>query len=72
MKKLCRLNKDAVEFFENIAENDFEQLFYTMNPFGYRPDTIEELMAEGSENAFLFGTAVTYFDWALSKLITMK
>ncbi len=72
LKKLRTLNKDTIEFFENIAENDFEQLLYSMNPFGYRPDTIEELMAEGSENAFLFGAAVTYFDWALSKLKTMK
>ena len=72
LKKLRDLNEGTLEFFEEADENDFESIMYNINPIGYRPDTIEELIEDGSENFFLFDSASSYFEWGLSKLRTMK
>ncbi|MDE6780097.1 MAG: hypothetical protein K2J40_01375 [Ruminococcus sp.] len=74
LKKLCDLNEDTYKFFELITgkSKELKKVIENMNPYGYRPCTIEELIVETEENEFLFSNTTAYIIWAKQKLNAKK
>ena len=69
--KLCKVNKDARKFFRTVAIgkelSDMPDL-----SFGYRMNTIDELMIEFQENSFLILTSAGFFQWAAENIKTSR
>ena len=61
-----------MKFFRIYANGDKDECIDNINPFGYRPFSIEEFVAELSENNFMFILMDSYFKWGLKKLRNMK
>ncbi len=72
LKRLSKVNKDTVTFFNCIFDGGFEDYLDNIPPYGYRVATIDELLVETDENAFLFHNVGGYYDWALRKLRTKQ
>lgn len=72
LKTLCESNNDTYKFFEYVTTGDMEKITANMNPYGYRPYTIEEFIIESEENHFLFIVSSAYFVWAQQKLKKIK
>lgn len=68
LKTLCKANEDTYQFFECVAAGDMKEISANMNPYGYRPNTIEEFVIESEESNFLFLASSSYFVWAEQKL----
>lgn len=69
LRRLNSINKDAVQFIKCLAGLDSDKIFDKQQElsFGYRPNTIEELMIELENNFYLFHNLDAYFDWAYRK-----
>lgn len=72
LKMLCEVNDDTYKFFKYVTTGDTEKIAVNMNPYGYRPYTIEEFIVESEENHFLFIGSSSYFVWAQQKLKEIK
>lgn len=72
LKELKRVNKDTLKFFQIYVSGDKDECIDNINPFGYRPFSIDEFVVELSENNFLFILMDSYFKWGLKKLRNMK
>lgn len=72
LKLLKNSNKDTMEFFRLIVNQDLYALNEDMFSMGYRPYTIDEFMIAFQENSYLYLTSPMYFKWALKKLKSMK
>lgn len=72
LRELNSVNKDTLKFFRIYANGDKYECINNINPFGYRPFSIEEFIAELSENNFMFILMDSYFKWGLKKLRNMK
>ena len=68
LKKLIAVNKDTYEFFNNFTNDTLKDYLSNMNPYGYKPFTIEEFIVECEENYFLFTSMPEYFLWAKKKI----
>lgn len=68
LKRLRVVNKDTVKFFNCIFNDKLEEYVDNIPTYGYRASTIDELLVETEENAFLFRSMSGYFDWAIRKL----
>ncbi len=68
LQKLLDVNKDTQEFFNNVGSDALNDCISNMNPYGYRPFTIEEFIIECEENNFLFISMPEYFVWAKKKI----
>lgn len=65
LKKLMEINPDTKRFVSAVADLDEETLQGALDPNGYRPRTIEELVSELADNEFLFGDIFPpFFCWA--------
>ena len=64
LDKLMRANKDFKLFIKELRDGKLSKYEKQMNGYGYRPDSIEELIVELSENAVLFDSALPFFAWA--------
>lgn len=72
LKELKNVNEDTNKFFYAIRNNRLIDCLDEFNPFGYRPFTIEEFIAEMNDYGFLFISSSAYFDWGYQKLKSIK
>ena len=70
IKRLSAINKDAKKFLRAAAEDRLEDYFDQLNPFGYQPFTMEELLEELMKSSYLFDSVPYFFTWASSRLRT--
>lgn len=68
LDKLAKVNKDTKKFLRAIRQGKLDQHIDQMEPFGYRPFTIDELITTVTENSFLYATAPEYMRWADKQL----
>ena len=64
LDRLVKLNKDARKFIRAVADDTLEDVAPEISPYGYRPDSMEELFIELHENQVLFLISPAYFRWA--------
>ena len=72
LKTLNQENKDTCKFFETLIKKGPEDLLDKINPYGYKPFTIQELAYEFGENTFLFGSSGAYINWGFNLLKALK
>ncbi len=72
LKKLIAVNKDTYEFFNSLTDGSLMESVSNMDPYGYRPFTIEEFIVECEENYFLFTSMPEYFVWAKKKVTSKR
>lgn len=70
IKRLSAVNKDAKKFLRAAAQDRLEDYFDQLNPFGYQPFTMEELLEELMRSSYLFDSVPYFFAWASSRLRT--
>ena len=70
IKRLSAANKDAKKFLRAAAQDRLEDYFDQLNPFGYQPFTMEELLEELMKSSYLFDSVPYFFTWASSRLRT--
>ena len=69
LRKLNSVNKDLKLFLKVlIGLGDYDELPDPEVDFGYRPNTVEELMMEVAANEFLFSNLTTYIEWAYQQV----
>lgn len=68
IKRLSAVNKDTKKILRAAAQDRLEDYFDQLNPFGYRPFTIEELLEELMKCWYLFDSVPYFFTWASSRL----
>ncbi len=64
LRRLAKANKDAKKFLRVMAKDGAEKLLDGINPYGYQPFTIEELIQEYCINHYLFDNVGFFFNWA--------
>lgn len=64
LRRLVKANKDTKKFLRMMASDGLDEYLGKMNPYGYQPFTIEELIYDHFENHFLFDSVDFFFDWA--------
>ena len=64
LRRLASVNKDTKKFLRIMINGDPDALIDHLDPYGYRPFTIEELTEELVGNAFLFASVPHFFAWA--------
>lgn len=64
LKRMASVNKDTKKFLRIMINGDPDALIDHLDPYGYRPFTIEELIEELVGNAFLFASVPHFFAWA--------
>ena len=70
VKRLAAVNKDTKKFFRAAAGNDLDQYLMDMDPYGYRPFTMDELLEELVASSYLFASVPCFFRWASGSLRT--
>lgn len=71
IKRLAKANKDAKKFLRAAARNQLDDYIDEMNPYGYQPFTMEELLDELMKSSYLFDSVPYFFAWA-SKVLATK
>ena len=66
--RLARANKDFKLFLKELRLGKLKKYEKEMSGYGYRPNTIEELIVELSDNAFLFDSSISYLIWVEDRL----
>ena len=69
LKQLASVNKDTKKFLRIMINGEPDALIDHLDPYGYRPFTIEELVEDLVGNAFLFSSVPHFFAWASNCLI---
>ena len=64
LRRLASVNKDTKKFLRIMINGDPDALIDHLDPYGYRPFTIEELIEDLVGNAFLFSSVPHFFAWA--------
>ena len=72
LKRLAKANKDTKKFMRALKNEKLDKYLSEMNPYGYQPFTIQELMMELIENEFLFREMSIYILWADERLKKRK
>ena len=72
LDKVARHYKDLKKFVNAVCKYDLDRYYWDMNPYGYQPFHMEELLEEYDEFQFLFQTVPAYFPWAKEHLKTGK
>ena len=70
IKRLAAVNKDTKKFLRAAASKRLDRFFLDMNPYGYQPFTIEELMEDVMMSTYLFASVPHFFQWASGCLRT--
>lgn len=70
--RLAGHNKDTKRFFTAAARDRLDEFIDEMDPIGYRPATIDELLFCTVENAFLYDAVPYFFSWADKQLRAKK
>ena len=71
IKRLAKANKDAKKFLRAAARDQLDDCIDEMNPYGYQPFTMEELLDELMKSSYLFDSVPYFFAWA-SKVLATK
>ena len=71
IKRLAKANKDAKKFLRAAARDQLDDYIDEMNPYGYQPFTMEELLDELMKSSYLFDSVPYFFAWA-SKVLATK
>lgn len=71
VRRLAKANKDTKKFLRAAARNKLDDCIDELNPYGYRPFTMEELLDEMMKSSYLFDSVPYFFAWA-SKILTAK
>ena len=72
LKRLAKINKDTLKFFEAILEDDIERYIDELSDFGYQPNTAQELTVAFMENPALYMHSSQYVPWACNQLRKKK
>ena len=70
VKRLAVVNKDTKKFFRAAAGNNLDQYLVNMDPYGYRPFTMDELLEDLMGSSYLFASVPHFFRWASNSLRT--
>lgn len=68
--RLAAVNEDTEKFLLAAAENELDQYLMDMDPYGFQPFTIDELLEDLMESPYLFASVSYFFRWASSCLRT--
>lgn len=68
LQRLAKANRYTKRFIAAVAKGDEETLRDAMEPTGYSPGTLEELVYGLLDHAFLFETLTPFFTWARRRL----
>lgn len=71
LRRLASVNKDTKKFLRIMINGEPDALIDHLEPYGYRPFTIEELIEDLVGNAFLFSAVPHFFAWA-SKCLSKR
>ena len=71
IKRLAKVNKDTKKFLRAAARDQLDDYIGEMDPFGYQPFTMEELLDDLISFSELFDTVPCFFPWA-SKALAAK
>lgn len=72
LDRLSAANKDTKKFFAAVKKDKMDQYLDEFSSYGYQPFTIQELITEMMENAYLFTAAPLYTAWAYEQTRTSK
>ncbi len=64
LKRLSDVNPDTEKFFKILEDDDIKKFFDYMNPYGYKPYTIEELADDYMSNMSLWTMSHSFTSWA--------
>lgn len=68
LKRVAANNKDLKRFLIAVTSGKYDELLSEISPYGYQPNTAGELMAEFSENEYLFRESVSFIWWAKKQI----
>lgn len=71
IKRLAKANKDTKKFLRAAAHDELDDYIDELNPYGYQPFTMEELLDELMKSSYLFDSVPYFFVWA-SKVLATK
>lgn len=71
IRRLTKVNKDTKKFLRAAAHDKLDDYIDELNPFGYQPFTMEELLNELIQFSYLFDSVPYFFAWA-SKVLAAK
>ena len=71
IKRLAKANKDTKKFLRAAAHDELDDYIDELNPYGYQPFTMEELLDELMKSSYLFDSVPYFFTWA-NKVLTAK
>lgn len=72
IKRLAAVNKDMKKFLRAAAGNQLDQFLIDMDPYGYRPFTMDELLTDLMTSTYLFASVPYFFRWASGCLRTQR
>lgn len=72
VKRLSAVNRDTKKFLRAAAGNQLDQFLIDMDPYGYRPFTMDELLTDLMTSAYLFASVPYFFRWASGCLRTQR
>ena len=68
--RLAAVNEDTEKFLLAAAENELDQYLMDMDPYGFQPFTMDELLENLMGSPYLFASVSYFFHWASSCLRT--
>ena len=73
LELLKKRNKGLKDFIKVTKNEEYrDEILFNMSPYGYRPDSVEELIIELQEYEFLFIESASYFPWLDKELKKKK
>jgi tetratricopeptide (TPR) repeat protein len=64
LKRASKINKDTKKFIKAFLKGNLDREIDKIGPYGYRPFTYEEYLAEYMENGFMMEYTRCFFIWA--------
>ena len=71
IKRLAKANKNTKKFLRAAAHDELDDYIDELNPYGYQPFTMEELLDELMKSSYLFESVPYFFTWT-SKVLATK
>lgn len=72
LKKLNKVNEDLSEFIDNLADLDESQMEDIVNQGSYRPDSMDEILINLTDNGYLYGSSGTFLFWLTETLFKIN
>ena len=70
IERLAAVNKDTKKFFRAATGDRLDEYLMDMDPYGYQPSTIDELLEALMVSPYLFASVPYFFRWASGCLRT--